>query len=255
LILPDDAAQTPGVDVQLNENQCPQIDVQLSENEYPQLDMQPTDAPQIPGVDGDNTPNDTPQIPGVDGDKKQPINPPQIAATEPVTIQREAMENAQHLVPALRRSARSRNKPTTYTPTMSGSKYSYAITQLQNEEVLYPDAHMFLQNDFNQAEPNVVAVAMTQLSLKAGLKEWGDKAYETVESEMKQLHFRNTFEPMHWRQLSHTQRQTVLESHMFLKEKRDGNFKVELWQEETNNAITSPRRTPVLRLSLPNPSS
>jgi hypothetical protein len=57
------------------------------------------------------------------------------------------------------------------------------------------------------------------------LREWGDKAYEAVESEMKQLHFGNTFEPMHWRQLSHTQRQTVLESYMFLKEKRDGKIR------------------------------
>jgi hypothetical protein len=33
----------------------------------------------------------------------------------------------------------------------------------------------------------------TQLSLKSGLKEWRDRAYEAAESEMKQLHFRNTF--------------------------------------------------------------
>ena len=42
---------------------------------------------------------------------------------------------------------------------------------------------------------------------------------------MKQLHFRNTFKPLHWSELSHTQRKTVLESHMFLKEKRDGKIK------------------------------
>jgi hypothetical protein len=128
---------------------------------------------------------------------------------------------SQHSVVLLVLGINQRHTP----PSMSGSKYSYAITQLQNEEVLNPDAHMFLQNDFYQAEPDVVAVAVTQLSLKAGLREWGDKAHEAVESEMKQLHFRNTFEPMHWRQLSHTQRQTVLESHMFLKEKRDGKIK------------------------------
>jgi hypothetical protein len=108
---------------------------------------------------------------------------------------------------------------------MSGSRYSYAVTQLQNEEVLNPDAHMLMQNDFYQAEPDVVAAVMTQLSLKAGLKEWGDKAYEAAESEMKQLNFRKTFELMHWKELSHTQRKTVLESHMFLKEKRDGKIK------------------------------
>jgi hypothetical protein len=67
---------------------------------------------------------------------------------------------------------------------------------------------------------------MTQLSLKNGfLKQWGNKAYAAVTSEMKQLHFRNTFRPKHWSELSKTQRQTVLESHMFLKEKRDGFLK------------------------------
>jgi hypothetical protein len=43
---------------------------------------------------------------------------------------------------------------------------------------------------------------------------------------MKQLHFRNTFKPpMRWKELTDTQRQTVLEFHMFLKEKRDGKIK------------------------------
>jgi hypothetical protein len=84
---------------------------------------------------------------------------------------------------------------------------------------------MFVQVDFYQAEPNGVPAIMTQLSLKAGLKEWGEEAFTTTQSEMKQLHFRNTFKPKHWRELSQVQRQTVLESHMFLKQKRDGNIK------------------------------
>ena len=66
---------------------------------------------------------------------------------------------------------------------------------------------------------------MTQLSLKAGLKTWGNNALTAVRSEMKQLHFRDTFQPKHWKKLSHTQRQTILESHMFLEEKRDGKIK------------------------------
>jgi hypothetical protein len=91
--------------------------------------------------------------------------------------------------------------------------------------VIYPDAHMFVQDDFYQAEPDVVAAIMTQLSLKAGLKEWGKKGFKAYHSEMKQLHLCKTFKPNHWRELSKTQRQTVLESHMFLKLKRDGNIK------------------------------
>jgi hypothetical protein len=108
---------------------------------------------------------------------------------------------------------------------MSGSKYSYAVTQLESQGVLNPDVHMFVQEDFYQADPNAVTSIMTQLSHKTGLKEWGDKAFMAAQSEMKQLHFRNTFKPKHWRELSQVQRQTLLESHMFIKQKQDENIK------------------------------
>jgi hypothetical protein len=36
---------------------------------------------------------------------------------------------------------------------------------------------MLTQHDFYQSDPDVVAMVMTQLSLKAGLKAWGDKAH------------------------------------------------------------------------------
>jgi hypothetical protein len=84
---------------------------------------------------------------------------------------------------------------------------------------------MFVQEDFYQAEPDVVAAIMTQLSLKAGLKEWGEEAFMASQYEMKQFHFRNTFKPKHWRAPSQVQRQTLLESHMFIKQKRDGKIK------------------------------
>jgi hypothetical protein len=57
---------------------------------------------------------------------------------------------------------------------------------------------MFVQEDFYQYEPDVVADIMTHLSLKAGLKEWGEESFMAAQSEMKQLHFRNTFKPNHW---------------------------------------------------------
>jgi hypothetical protein len=88
-----------------------------------------------------------------------------------------------------------------YEPTMTGSKYSYAVTQLETRGVLHPDSHMFIQEDFYQSDPDVMAYIMTRLSLKSGLKQWGNKAYAVVMSEMKQLHFRNTFKPKHWSKL------------------------------------------------------
>jgi hypothetical protein len=85
---------------------------------------------------------------------------------------------------------------------MTGSKYLYAVTQLESQGVLNPDAHMFVQDDFYQAEPDIVAAIMTQLWLKYGFKEWGKKVYKAAHSDMKQLHLHKTFDPGHWRELS-----------------------------------------------------
>ena len=94
-----------------------------------------------------------------------------------------------------------------------------------DEEVLDPDAHMFAQTDFYQTDADAVAAIMLQLSLKAGLKKWDGKAHEAAHSEMKQLHMRDTFKLKHWHELTVEQRGQVLESHMFLLEKRDGRLK------------------------------
>jgi hypothetical protein len=107
----------------------------------------------------------------------------------------------------------------------SSTKYEYAVNQLEEHGVLHPGAHMFHQHEMYQHEPNVVEAIMTQLSLKAGLKRWGHHAHNAVHSEMKQLHLRDTFKPVHWRDLSKLEKLSVLESHMFLKEKRDGKIK------------------------------
>jgi hypothetical protein len=126
-------------------------------------------------------------------------------------------------------------QPKLYEPTMTGSKYSHAITQLETHGVLHPVSHMFVQEDFYQSDPDVMAHIMRQLSLKSGLKQWGNKAYVAVTLEMKQLHFRSMFQPKHWSRLSKTQHQTVLESHM--------------WMEETNSETTFPRKMQVCQPS------
>ena len=42
---------------------------------------------------------------------------------------------------------------------------------------------------------------------------------------MKQLHWRNTFKPVCWSELTAKQKETVLESHTFLSKKRTGEIK------------------------------
>ena len=59
---------------------------------------------------------------------------------------------------------------------MSGPKYSYAVTHLESQGLINADAHMFLQKDFYEVKPDVVASVMPQLSIKSGMKAWVDKA-------------------------------------------------------------------------------
>jgi hypothetical protein len=158
-----------------------------------------------------------------DRDIPQP-NPPLIKTVEEPTVPTmehdEPTQVAQLMeTTGLRRSMRVRFQPKEYELTMTGSKYSYAIMQLETLGVLHLDYHMFIQEDFYQSNPNVMVHIMTQLSLKSGFKQWGHTAYVAVMSDMKQLHFWDMFKPKHWNKLSKTQSQMVLESHMFLKEK------------------------------------
>ena len=55
--------------------------------------------------------------------------------------------------------------------------YEYAIKQIKSQGVLHPGAYMFAQRYFYEEEPKAVIEIITQLSLKSGLKEWGDKAH------------------------------------------------------------------------------
>ena len=114
-----------------------------------------------------------------------------------------------------------------YVPSMTGSKYGVAVTQLskQNYGALHPDAHMAFFQHMSMEQPDVVAAIMTQLSLKAGLKEWGEDAEEAVYQEMKQLHLRTTFRPKHWHEMTADEKLRLLDSHMFLKKKRTGEVK------------------------------
>ena len=145
---------------------------------------------------------------------QQPEAPP--VTPEPVPPP-QAMEAS---VPSLRCSTRVQTEPSSCIPTMSGIKHDCVATQIAHD-VLHPDAHMFAQDDFCQAEPDAVTTIMTQLSLRAGLKMWGDQGHKAAHAEMKQLHMQDMFLLKHWSELNPLQKVTILELHMFLKEKRD----------------------------------
>ena len=122
------------------------------------------------------------EIPGVDMEGQEPppqvveINDPDIPQ-DPSIIAPEVPADidgpTQFSTPAtqgLLIYTRVRSQLDIYAPIMTGKMYEYAMTQLDSQGVLHPDAHMFAQEDFYQAEPEAVIEIMTQLSLKIGFK-------------------------------------------------------------------------------------
>jgi hypothetical protein len=72
--------------------------------------------------------------------------------------------------PGVRRSTRVKVQTMEpYIPSMTGSKYATSAAQMEGPEVLHPDSHLFFQ--MSEEKPSVIAAIMTQLSLKAGMKE------------------------------------------------------------------------------------
>ena len=92
---------------------------------------------------------------------------------------------------------------------MKGKSYQYAALQLAQTEW----------------DLRVVEMVFTQLTLKAALKTWGNDARAAAKSEMKRLHWRNSFKPVHLRDLTERQKQTILVSHIIMKQKRTGEIK------------------------------
>ena len=112
------------------------------------------DVIELPGVDAEET--KAPQQVEI-YDLDIPGNP------EPIQVENVKKEAVEYQAPAVqapeavkaepipdgpRRSARIRTSSKTYTPSMSGSKYSFAVEQLEWQGMLHLDAHMFVQEDF-----------------------------------------------------------------------------------------------------------
>ena len=111
-----------------------------------------------------------------------------------------------------------------YVPSMTVKTYEKVIAQLDKQGTLHTDAHL-LFNLSVEEHPSVVSAIMTQIDLKVRLKTWGEKGRKYMKSDMRQLHLHDTFEPRHCHELLAKEKYEVLESHMFLKLKRDKTIK------------------------------
>ena len=74
-------------------------------------------------------------------------------------------------------------------------------------------------------DATLIHYALTQLTLKEGLKRFGEKGEAAVTKEIKQLHDRDVFTPVHRNTLTDKQKREALKLLMCLKEKRNKDVK------------------------------
>ncbi len=112
-----------------------------------------------------------------------------------------------------------------YIPSMQGNKYQVALAQITTSlgssktSMAYAMISVKLMNKGTHQRADVVGMVMAQVPLKAALKKWGREAEESIGKEVKQLHWQNTFKPMHWKSLTAKQCKKVLESLNFIERK------------------------------------
>ena len=171
------------------------------EDELPIVETVDDDDAQIPGVHHD--PQD--QVALDDDQDPGAAEPPEAHPAPP------------------RRSSRERTKPIRLEPQLHGKSHADKAFVTYDSDDLIDNIHPQAHQDSHYAL--VTHHIMTQLSMQRGLKVWQNRAEDAITKELSQLHLRDTFEPVDPRTLSKEQRDQTIESHLFLKEKRDKKIK------------------------------
>jgi hypothetical protein len=102
-----------------------------------------------------------------------------------------------------RRLMRVAKKPSAYTPSMTDNKYAVAPTQIvailkgSKDAMFIAQMSIKVTNKGVQLNADNVGMVMAQLSLKAAMKKWSDKAKYAITAEMKQLPWRDSHKPKH----------------------------------------------------------
>ena len=150
---------------------------------------------------------------------------------ESQTPEGEDAENTMNEEQEPRRSTRVRfqSKPA-YEPTFRGKSYAQAAdpNSMEYDSQEAKVLAMIMMQIKERAVRSVVAYGKQLLvtySLKKGLEKFGDRGKEATLKEMKQMHDRDCFDPIHKQELNDIKRSRTLESLIFLAEKKSGTIK------------------------------
>ncbi len=136
------------------------------------------------------------------------------------------------------RSSRERRSVMRINPRMSGRSHDdVQALQAKLDEKL-PEQPILLHDDEHEA----FAIIMTQLSLKQGLKVFGERGEAAALKEVTQLHDMSAFFPRDPKSLTREERVKALSSLIFLKEKRSKESKRARASTVRRSVSTSRRR-------------
>ena len=112
------------------------------------------------------------------------------------------------------------------------SRYNLRDKHTRSYKHLYdPGMFQIEDNDDDRREEVVMVTAndgpedTPQMSMKQGLRIFGEEGYATIRKEMQQLHDRKVMQPINRKDLTPAQKREALGYLMFLKKKRSGTVK------------------------------
>lgn len=94
---------------------------------------------------------------------------------------------------------------------MTSKKYSYAAAQCYNDHLLTT-----FREESSKYNSQVIASIFNQLLIKATTKQWDCEVAKAIKNEMKQFHWPNSFQPIHWIMICLLNNDFRFLNHMFL---------------------------------------
>ena len=196
------------------DDEQPEAEAEANQPANQNEDDEEADLPEIQGVDEEvidehNDEADPPEIQGVDEKVVEPEAP------EVETVE-ENEEDKEEDPPTEDEATQ---------PPQGNGKYNLRNNRDHNYSHRYAGKDFVIDNVAMTTHGTSEVLETPQMSLKAGLRTFGDDGVKAVEKEMRQFHDRGVMAPVHKKCLTHEQRKEAIAYLMFLKRKRCGKVK------------------------------
>ncbi len=131
------------------------------------------------------------------------------------------------------RPTRVRKPVSRLIPSFKGKSYGTTMAQIGAQMVgmtiMESIRHMeeeLKSMGIDNSNKAAMGVVLTNMSIKPSIAKLGlEPTMKLSKAEMKQIHMRDSFRPKHYRELTPKQKARMVESFIFLKEKKDGTLK------------------------------